>query len=147
MPTLLTPNFSLEELSVTQTRLANAPPPEAVARLRTLAETLLEPLRAALGPVEITSGFRSAAVNRAAGGAAASAHLYGCAADLKVRGRTPTEVVAWVVQSGLVFDQAIDEFDGARRWCHLGIAKPGASPRRQALVGRSGTYSFFKLPK
>lgn len=47
-------------------------------------------------PVEITSGHRCADHNRRVGGARTSQHIYGRAADIKVTGRTPAEVFAFV---------------------------------------------------
>ena len=74
--------------------LNNTPSPVIRNRLRILTETLLDPLRAeweARCKVEswgnpaiiVTSGYRSAELNRAVGGASTSAHLLGWAADLK----------------------------------------------------------------
>lgn len=56
--------------------------------------TKLEELRYALGnkPTIINSGYRSKSHNAAVGGAKNSQHLYGKAADIKVRGVTPTTV-------------------------------------------------------
>lgn len=56
----------------------------AVDALRALCEAVLEPLRADLGvPLTIHSGFRCGDYNRRCGGAKASQHLLGVAADVK----------------------------------------------------------------
>lgn len=47
-------------------------------------------------PVTITSGWRCAEHNNSVGGATASKHLYGIAADIKVTGAEPDEVAAWL---------------------------------------------------
>lgn len=54
----------------------------------------LEELRYALGgkALVINSGYRSPAHNKRVGGASKSQHLYGKAADIKVRGVTPATV-------------------------------------------------------
>lgn len=54
----------------------------------------LEQLRYDLGgkAVIVTSGYRSTSHNRRVGGASKSQHLYGKAADIKVRGVTPASV-------------------------------------------------------
>ncbi len=90
--------FTIEELAQSETALCmglnNTPSPVIRNRLRILTETLLDPLRAeweARCKVEswgnpaiiVTSGYRSAELNRAVGGASTSAHLLGWAADLK----------------------------------------------------------------
>jgi zinc D-Ala-D-Ala carboxypeptidase len=60
----------------------------AVKRNVRLMMWRLEALRAKVGdkPIAITSGFRGTAYNRCIGGATASQHLYGTAADIRVVG-------------------------------------------------------------
>lgn len=54
---------------------------------------VLEKIRAHFGaPVTISSGYRSPAHNAKVGGAAQSQHLYGAAADIQVKGVSPTQV-------------------------------------------------------
>ena len=55
---------------------------------------LLEKLRRGLGdaPITITSGYRCEKHNAAVGGSKNSQHLYGKAADIKVKGVNPREV-------------------------------------------------------
>ena len=96
--TRVTPHFSVEEFDQPARHglLATPYPPEWVeGRLRPLCEAL-EALRERLGgrPVRVLSGYRSGAYNRAVGGARASQHLEGRAADVTVRGRSPEEVLA-----------------------------------------------------
>jgi len=45
-------------------------------------------------PITVTSGYRNAAYNAKIGGAKASQHLTGRAADIKISGMTPKEVAA-----------------------------------------------------
>lgn len=45
--------------------------------------------------VTITSAYRTPGKNKAAGGTAYSQHLYGRAADIKVKGVTPKQVAAY----------------------------------------------------
>ena len=56
---------------------------------------VLQALRDQLAaPVTICSGYRTPAINKAAGGAQYSQHLYGAAADITVKGVTPQKVAA-----------------------------------------------------
>lgn len=84
---MLSPHFSLAELisSETASRLAldNTPNYIARANLAYLCAHVLEPAREELhAPITVTSGYRSAAVNRAVHGVKNSYHLTGSAADL-----------------------------------------------------------------
>lgn len=55
---------------------------------------LLESIRSRAGdkPITIVSGVRCEKRNRAVGGAIKSYHLYGKAADIKIKGMTPSQV-------------------------------------------------------
>jgi zinc D-Ala-D-Ala carboxypeptidase len=136
----LSPHFTLEELAFTRQRdVDNTPPVEAVAYLRRLATSMLEPIRQEFGVVLVTSGYRSRAVNLRVGGAPTSAHLYGRAADFHCPGHTTREIVEWVVGSGLPYDQVIDE----QTWVHVGIAANNTAPRKEALTYTNRTYVPF----
>ena len=59
--------------------------------------TVLEKIRVHFGkPVNINSGYRTEAHNKANGGAAYSQHKYGIAADIHINGVTPKEIAAYV---------------------------------------------------
>lgn len=80
----ITKNFTLAELTKTNTGLKNEPPAAAILWLKILAVSVLQPLRDKVGkPITINSGFRSPAVNARVKGADKSAHLYGRAADIR----------------------------------------------------------------
>jgi uncharacterized protein YcbK (DUF882 family) len=116
----LSPHFSLKELTYTDHReYDNTPPPAALANLYRLA-VLLERVKVVLGgkPVVVNSGYRSKAVNDAVGSKDSSQHRTGCAADIRVPGMTPDQVVRAILAAGLVFDQVIKEFD---RWVHISV--------------------------
>ena len=129
----MTPHFSLAELTVTDLRsLDNTPDAVALANLQRLAE-FLEEVKALLRfkPIMVNSAYRSKAVNDAVGSKDTSQHRLGCAADLRVPGMTPKEVVQAIVDSDLPFDQCITEYD---RWTHVSIPNtPAAAPRRQTF--------------
>jgi hypothetical protein len=139
----LTEHFTLEELTATDHReFDNTPNDAEKANLARLA-AFLEQVKALLGgkPVMVNSAFRSKQVNDAVGSKDTSQHRIGCAADLRIPGMTPDEVVRAVIASDLPFDQVIREFD---RWTHISVPNaPELKPRRQALIiDKSGTRPF-----
>lgn len=141
--TPLSLHFSLEELTTTDHRqFDNTPNADELANLVRLAK-FLEQVKTALGgkPVMINSAFRSEAVNTAVGSRNTSQHRIGCAADLRVPGMTPDEVVKTVMAAGLGYDQIIREFD---RWTHISIPNnPEDKPRQQALIiDKMGTRQY-----
>lgn len=110
----LTPHFTLAELTVSRTAKArgipNDPPRPILQRLKVVA-ALMEQVRLTLGdgPIIITSGWRSPEVNRLVGGVSNSDHIDGWCADFIKPGMTPFEVVHKLANSGLPFDQLINE--------------------------------------
>ena len=141
--TILTKNFTLEELTITEHReFDNEPNESERANLVRLA-IFLEQVKDLLGgkPVMVNSAFRSAQVNQAVGSAPTSQHRVGCAADLRIPGMTPDEVVKAVIASDLPYDQVIREFD---RWTHISIPNsPELTPRKQALIiDKQGTRPY-----
>ena len=143
MTTPLTNNFSLEELTVTDHRtLDNTPNFQERANLQRLAE-FLEKVKALLGgkPTMINSAFRSKAVNDACGSKDSSQHRVGCAADIRVPGMTPDEVVKAIIASDLPYDQVIREFD---LWTHVSIPNDlEHKPRHMSLIiDKQGTRVY-----
>ena len=139
----LTPHFTLDELTHTDHReLDNTPNENEIANLRRLAD-FLEQVKVVLGgkPIMVNSAFRSKAVNDAVGSKDTSQHRIGCAADIRVPGMTPDEVVKTVIASKIGYDQVIREFD---RWTHISIPNTeDAAPRHQALIiDKSGTRPY-----
>ena len=129
----LSPNFSLSDLVRSETAeergIDNTPPPEIVENLRRLAEGL-EKVRALLGaPLEISSGYRCAALNEAVGGSSTSQHMQGLAVDFECPAfGSPLEIADAIRRSGLGFDQCILEYG---RWVHLSFSD---APRRRLLT-------------
>jgi putative chitinase len=141
--TQLSEHFTLEELTHTDHReLENIPNETELANLKRLAE-FLERVKTVLGgkPIMVNSAFRSKAVNDAVGSKDTSQHRVGCAADLRVPGMIPDEVVKAIIASGIGYDQVIREFD---RWTHISIPnKLFDSPRKQALIiDKQGTRVY-----
>jgi len=140
---LLTPHFTLEELTVTNHRsLDNTPNSSEINNLKRLAE-MLEEVKDLLDgkPIMVNSAFRSKAVNDAVGSKDTSQHRVGCAADIRVPGLTPDQVVKAIIGSPIAFDQIIREFDS---WTHISVPNsPSGTPRKQALIiDKQGTRAY-----
>jgi hypothetical protein len=154
--TQLSEHFTFEELTHTDHRELDNTPTEhekciidgkevtvnAVANLTRLAN-FLEELKVVLGgkPIMVNSAFRSEAVNTAVGSKNTSDHRRGCAADIRVPGMTPDEVVRAIIGSGLAYQQVIREFD---RWTHIAIpTNDGDVPKMSKLIiDKQGTRPF-----
>jgi len=141
--TQLSEHFSLEELTHTDHReFDNTPNADEIANLTRLA-SFLEQVKTVLGnkPVMINSAFRCKQVNDAVGSKDTSQHRIGCAADLRIPGMTPDEVVKAIMASGIGYDQIIREFD---RWTHISVPNhPEDKPRQQALIiDKAGTRPY-----
>lgn len=98
----ITPHFSLKEFASKD----GAPmPSSAMTQIFELAQAL-EVIREDVGkPININSGYRSPAHNKAVGGAAASQHLLGTAADITVSNLQPTalaDIIEKLIASGKI---------------------------------------------
>ena len=143
MTTLLSTHFSLEELTITDHREYSNEPNESERQNLVRLANFLEQVKFVLGgvPIMVNSAYRSAQVNAAVGSKETSQHRLGCAADLRVPGMTPDQVVQAIIGSQLEFDQCIREFD---RWTHISVSNhEGEKPRRQALIiDKMGTRKY-----
>jgi hypothetical protein len=139
----LSPHFTFDELTHTDHReFDNTPNEQELANLTRLA-AFLEQVKATLGgkPIMVNSAFRSKQVNDAVGSKDTSQHRIGCAADIRVPGMTPDQVVKAVIAAGLEYDQVIREFD---RWTHISVPNTSETKaRKQALIiDRNGTRLY-----
>jgi len=146
MTTPLSANFTLEELTRSEAAdrngWDNTPNEQETANLKRLA-ALLQQVKTAVGgkPVMINSGFRSKKVNDAVGSKDTSQHRLGCAADIRVPGMKPREVVEACIKAAIPFDQIILEFDS---WTHISVPNtPEFKPRGSKLIiDKQGTRPF-----
>ena len=141
----LSPNFTLEELTHSEIAIRkgidNSPGMLASSNLVRLAN-LLEQVRKCLGkPIIINSAFRCKALNDAVGSKDTSQHLQGCAADIRVSGISPDDIVKAIIQSDIQFDQLIREFDS---WVHISVTNRAEdTPRNQVLIiDKQGTRQY-----
>lgn len=126
---MLSDNFSLAELTKTNTGLPNALPEHLYTNLQSLVDNVLQPARDALGAILVTSGYRSPEVNVKIGGSKTSQHCLAQAADLKFKGGN--DVLFNWIKENTDFDQLIWEFgtDDAPSWVHVSY-----SPRHRKQI-------------
>ena len=127
----ITNNFTLEELTTTNTGIENKPTRQQMDALITLSEKVLQPARNIYGgAIRVNSGFRSPAVNKAVGGAKKSQHMLGEAVDITVHSRKENKKLFELIRVNLSFDQLINERDYS--WIHVSY-KSAESNRKQVL--------------
>ena len=126
----LSKNFVLSEITRSNTAkrlgIDNGPNKNHLRSIQRLITNLIQPMRDALGPIRISSGYRNPNVNRAIGGSTKSQHCKGEALDLQFwkDGKICNkEIYDWVLSSDVEFDQMINEFDFA--WIHISLKKEG----------------------
>jgi hypothetical protein len=127
--------------------IENVPSEKQLAALTALCENVLQPLRNKLGvPVRVSSGFRCRALNshKEVRGAPNSQHLRGEAADIHAKGYTPQQLFEFILASGIVFDQVIQEFDG---WVHISYTTRRKN-RQSAIIAtrrKDGSAKYTRL--
>lgn len=149
----LTEHFNLIEFERSSTAQAhgfdNTCPSQFIPSLEQLCKTILEPLRAfANQPIIIGSGYRCPQLNVKVGGAYASQHTLGEAADIQIpktvytdwddnKAHTDKELAerwfSWL-QSHTDYDQLIMETSNGRDyWIHVSCRKNKSKNRHQVL--------------
>ena len=109
----LTPNFSLQELTKSDTAIRkgidNEPNADQIDKLKMLCQKILQPVRDQFGRVKVTSGYRSPELCAAIGSSVNSQHAKAEAVDFECLGVDNAEVADWV-HKNLETDQLILEF-------------------------------------
>ena len=135
----LSQHFALAEFTRSESAkrhgVSNEPTAEHLQNLITLCEKVLEPIRLKFGPLNISSGYRSKALNHYIGGSLNSQHCEGKAADIDMDGMggaTNREIFDFI-KDNLDYDQIIFEFGSKENpdWVH--VSYNGAKNRKQAL--------------
>lgn len=147
----LTENFSLRELTYSQTAIKNGIPnipkdPQVVENLKTLCEKVLEPLRDGMKcPIKISSGYRSPELNKLIGGVKASQHNVGEAVDIDLDAKN-AELFSYIVNN-LDFDQIIWEFgdDTNPDWVHVSYKSTGNRKQLLKAVKANGSTQYQVL--
>lgn len=129
----LSPNFSLNELTKSQTAIRNhidnTPTDEHIDALQALCKAILQPVRDHFGiPFTPSSGYRSAELCEAIGSNKRSQHAKGQAADFELAGIDNYDLACWI-RDNLTFDQLILEYyksgDPSSGWVHCSFKDKG----------------------
>lgn len=146
----LSKNLTLEEVTKSATadklKIKNDNMTDAVLEnLKALATAVFQPAREKLGPIRVSSGYRSPELNKAIGGAQNSQHSVGEALDLQALNATNKELFLFI-KDNLPFDQLIWEFgsDANPEWVHVSH-KQNSNNRKQVLksVKQNGKTSYI----
>ncbi|WP_140985776.1 D-Ala-D-Ala carboxypeptidase family metallohydrolase [Asticcacaulis tiandongensis] len=140
--------FTLEEMTRSDTARArgidNVPKGQLLTRLNATAKRM-DSVRLYLGhPVIVTSGYRSAALNHAVGGASSSHHVQAYAVDFRCPAfGDPVRICSALRDSGIRYDQLIQEFN---QWVHISFAP---TLRQQTLTafkqdGKHGGRTVYR---
>jgi zinc D-Ala-D-Ala carboxypeptidase len=122
----LSKNFTRAEIEHSNTAkrlgIKNEMSEKHLKNMQVLIDELIQPMRDAIGPIRISSGYRSPQLNQAIGGSTRSQHSKGQALDLQFwsGGKMNNKIIYdWILKSGIEFDQMINEFDFA--WIHISM--------------------------
>lgn len=126
----------------------NMPTEEHLANMKKLAMNIFQPLKEHFNSaIHISSGYRSAELNKAIGGASSSQHCLGEAMDIDMDGSTISnaQIFNWI-KDNLIFDQMIWEggTDANPDWVHVSYKSTGKQ-RKQLLkaIKRNGKMSYI----
>jgi hypothetical protein len=149
----LSTNLSLAEVTRSETAkrrgISNMPTPEHIENFKKLAVNIFQPIREHFGkPILISSGYRSAELNKAIGGSLSSQHCSGEAIDIDMDGTDITNKQIFdYIKDNLNFDQMIWEFgtDANPDWVHVSFAS-NRSQRKQILVAKKVNGKTTYIP-
>jgi zinc D-Ala-D-Ala carboxypeptidase len=149
--TQLSKNFSLGELCKSEVAIRrnidNTPSEKVKNNLQILVDNVLQPLRDKFGPMTVTSGYRSPAVNTAVGGSPYSDHCLGMAADIEIVG-VDNKVLAEYIRDNMKFTQLILEFytDGVpdSGWVHVSYDEKDLKCNVLRAVKENGKTIYHK---
>lgn len=137
----LTPNFTLSELTKSQTAQRSgfseqfSPEADIVSNLTYLAEKVLEPIRERFGPFTVSSAYRCKRLNDKLGSTDASFHRHGMAADIDLGSRNK-ELLEFI-RTHLTFTELINEYpdkDGNPDWVHVAISRGRENEKKVKVI-------------
>ena len=144
----LSKNFTRAEIEHSNTAkrlgIKNEMSQEHLENMQRVIDNLIQPMRDAIGPIRISSGYRSPQLNKAIGGSSRSQHSKAQALDLQYwsEGKMNNKVIYdWILNSGIEFDQMINEFDYS--WIHISLkSKENRSQVLEAYKNEKGKTAY-----
>lgn len=118
----LTENFKLSEFVRTSYNVVNRPGVDEMEGLYQLSNYVLQPWRDKVGPLRVTSGYRSRELQALIGGLIQEAepdHSDGLAADVVPVNMSVKEAFEILVKSNIPFYKAILEEKNGLEWIHV----------------------------
>jgi zinc D-Ala-D-Ala carboxypeptidase len=152
----LSKHLSLAEVtrsdSAKRNGISNQPTSAHLENFKLLAEKIFEPIREHFKvPIHISSGYRSAVLNKKIGGSSTSQHCSGEAIDIDMDGSSSgvsNKMVFEYIKNNLNFDQMIWEFgtDKNPDWVHVSYESTGKQ-RKQILkaIKTNGKTSYINI--
>lgn len=148
--------FTVDEMVVSASHPKLATPPAPGSEIyKNLLYTIerLDKIREEWGgPIIVTSGYRSQALNKAVGGSKSSAHLTGMAADIHPKNGDIMDLAALIATMEMEFDQLILEKTTVKngeilgcQWLHIGFSR--TKNRNQILAWDGKAYKPVKITK
>ena len=146
----LTENFSLVELTKSQTAerkgIDNTPSTEHQGNLKSLCESILQPIRDHFNRVvSVSSGYRSVDLCVAIGSSTGSQHAKGEAADFEIFGVSNKELADYINEN-LDYDQLILEYwkesDPNSGWVHCSYKSEGNRKQYLRAYKENGSTKY-----
>lgn len=147
----LSEHLSLAEVtrseSAKRNGISNEPTPEHLENFKLLANNVFEPIRNHFNiPIHISSGYRSAALNKKIGGVATSQHCFGEAIDIDMDNTSITNKQVFdFIKEHVNFDQLIWEFGTTANpdWVHVSYESTGKQRKQVLRATKQGGKSVY----
>ena len=147
----LSEHLSLAEVtrseSAKRNGISNEPTPEHLENFKLLASHVFEPIRNHFNiPIHISSGYRSAALNKKIGGVATSQHCSGEAIDIDMDNTAITNKQVFdFIKEHVNFDQLIWEFGTTSNpdWVHVSYESTGKQRKQVLRATKQGGKSVY----
>ena len=149
----LSTNLSLAEMVNSSTAkrkgISNQPTEQHLSAMKLLALRIFQPIREHFGvPIHISSGYRSAALNKAIGGASSSQHSKGEAIDIDMDNTDITNAEVFnFIRENLPFDQLLWEFGTAENpdWVHVSYSPTGKQRGQVLKAVKNGSKTVYQV--